>query len=365
MNQTTEMADVSYCQKGALHWDKIGESFGALAGRSSQSYFLDSEWVEFITNCKRIGMPHFGWHFVQPDQGEIVQIEAISEAWDMMAWKPLCWGFDLEDIVYDVNNSDGTKTRINITPPSREKATLWLMMLIYGVMKKTGLSKKSMIIYTRTNYWDKWILPSGTVFTVNGEKFKAPNWDEFSLWIAAWQNYTNEIVLPKDFTKYLIHQYQGGSGTDPNVDGPIDKDRFNGTYAEMISAIGKPEPDAVVPVTPPAPITIPYTATIEPSFISVWSKPSYGSAAVQVWPKHGDKVMVSEETGGFAHIAQGWVGLTYTLGGILHQSLENKVSINPPTPPPPPTPVPVPIPVVIPWTVTINGVGEKPKVVVG
>lgn len=325
MTETVEMTDLSYCQKGAVDWDHIGESLGAVAIRTSQDDFIDSEWTDHADNAIRVGMPFFGWHFVQPDQGPTAQIATMLEALGMIKYKPKCHGFDVENIAYTTISG----VKINIEPLSREKATLWLMQIIQGVMRGTNLPQEAMIIYTRKDYWEKWFLPSGMKFSVNGIEYTTWDWSKCGLWIAVWTNYSNNITLPSDWTTYLIHQYQGGTGRIDHITGASDKDRYNGTYQEMIAKLGKP---VAVPIISPAVITIPYTATVKSSFLTVCALPDVNSAQL-AWLKHGDKVTVTAEQNGWGKIVNGWVLLIY---------LENKMSINPVPPIPVPDPIPTP-----------------------
>ncbi len=318
MIETIEMTDLSYCQKGAVDWDHIGESLGAVAIRTSQDDFIDSEWTDHADNAIRVGMPFFGWHFVQPDTGPTAQIATMLEALAMLTYKPKCQGFDVENIAYTTNMGE----HINIEPPSKEKATLWLMQIIQGIMRGTGLPQEAMIIYTRKDYWEKWFLPSGAKFSVNGVEYTTWDWGKCGLWIAVWTNYSVDIVLPRDWSTYAIHQYQGGSGRINHITGPTDLDRYHGTYQEMIAKIGKPVAAVVVY---PAVITIPYTASVKSSFLTVCALPDVFSTQL-AWLKHGDQVTVIAEQGGWGKIINGWVSLIY---------LENKVSVNTP-------PVPIP-----------------------
>ena len=338
--ETVEFSDISYCQTGAMDFDNISKVLGALALRSSQDDFIDSQWVEFFNQCQRIGMPYFGWHFVQPNNGPAIQIETIMEAWNMQKrFKPKCIGFDVEDIVYTTN----TGVKVNVQPPSKGKATLWLWQLIEGVRRQTGLSKKACVIYTRVNYWEKWIFPSGTNFSVDGISYTAPDWSEYSLWIAAWIRFTGpgaEPFVPKDWEKtgYRMHQYQGGDGEIQYIKGGTDRDRFHGTYQEMITYMGKP--DALVePVI--IPFTVPYTASVLPTYLTVKALPDYNSDSV-AWLAHGTPVTVTIENNGWAKIEAGWIHLDYVLFDKVYQSLENQVSISvTPTPEPPPVIPPV------------------------
>jgi hypothetical protein len=40
MIETTEFVDISYCQKGSMIWNKVGEFLGAVAIRMSQHSFI-------------------------------------------------------------------------------------------------------------------------------------------------------------------------------------------------------------------------------------------------------------------------------------------------------------------------------------
>lgn len=312
--EKTEVADLSYCQNGAVDWPNIGKILGGVAIRSGQYNFIDSSFVEFVKMCIKYGMPFITWFFVQPDQGPEIQIETIIEAWNMFKYKPKALGFDIENIAYTTMTGE----KINIEPPTKEKATLWLMILIADTMRRTGLGKKAMVIYTRKDYWDKWFLPSGTVFSVNGITYTAPNWEEYTLWIAAWITYTTIVNVPAPWKlkkpPYLLHQYQGGDGRYENITGPVDHNRFMGTHTELVIFFGQPEAE-VVPT--PGVVTLPYTATVSSSYLTVLREPDINSYQ-QRWLSHGNPVIVVKEENGFGFIGDGWVGLAY---------LENKESV--------------------------------------
>ena len=327
MVDKTEVADLSYCQKGAVNWSKIGDTLGGVAIRSGQYNFIDTSLVDFVSQAIKYGMPFITWLFVQPDQGPEIQVETIMEAWNMFKYKPKALGFDIENIAYTTYSGE----KINIEPPSREKATLWLMELISDTMRRTGLKASQMVIYTRKDYWEKWFLPSGTVFSVNGISYTTPDWSQYSLWIAAWINYTQIVAVPTAWEKkskpYLLHQYEGGTGRYDNITGPVDHNRFMGTNAELVKFFGKPEAQ----VTPtPTIVTLPYTATVGngASYLTVLSLPNINSTPVR-WLSYGNPVIVAKEQSGFGFIGDGWVSLSY---------LENKVSV---IPNPDPDPLPV------------------------
>lgn len=83
-----------------------------------------------------------------------------------------------------------------------------------GVKTKTG---RNPIIYTNRSFWHDYLgNPSG--------------FGEYPLWIAAYQ--ATPPGLPPGWTNYTFWQYNG-NGTVAGVTGPVDRDYFNGSMADL------------------------------------------------------------------------------------------------------------------------------------
>lgn len=323
MADLPEMTELAYAQ-GFVEFEDLHEDVAGVAIRMSQDNFEDSKWQEHSTGAIQVGMPFFPFHFVQPNDGPNAQIEISRELWNRLPFKPGMFGLDVENIAYTIYEADGVTIRekVNILPPSKERFTLWLMQLIDGIMRVTGLDAAHIVIYTRADYWNAWVLRSGTKFRLDGIDYTTPIWNKFKLWIASWLNYVKDIRLPLDWTEWFIWQYEGGTGRLPHISGPVDRDKFNGTEATLISFLKK----AVATVTEPAtePVAPPYQAKTTPAWLTVLTSPNLSSAPV-AWIPAGTLVIVSAEQSGFGNIGKGWVSLAY---------LGDKEALNP-TPPPP------------------------------
>lgn len=73
------------------------------------------------------------------------------------------------------------------------------------------------IIYTNANFWHDYLGdPSG--------------FEQYPLWIAAYQK--AQPVIPPGWQQYAIWQFSGSGGIS-SVSGPVDRNKFNGTLADL------------------------------------------------------------------------------------------------------------------------------------
>ena len=238
--------DISAYAQPWINWPVYAEhTSGALLRTGQGAYGEDNQTLfkEHYDNCLKYGILRGLWHFHQPDQPAKYQVAKFLEIYNLLSWKPKRNYLDVEDIVYNVYNADGSvKERVSIRPPSKEYHTVALMEWCDTYKKATG---NILGFYTRADYWNTWVIPSKTEFWYGGIKYLTPDWSECPLWIASWYNYQlGDPRLPRDWNTWILHQYEGGTGRTEgilgynNSLGPVDQNRFNGNYQEMLDYFG-------------------------------------------------------------------------------------------------------------------------------
>jgi GH25 family lysozyme M1 (1,4-beta-N-acetylmuramidase) len=312
---------LSYTQGTKINGALLAKSVSAVMVRGGQGIWEDPLFRYNYQICVDNHIPFGIWWFCQPNMMAAPQVEAFLKVWNSLPIKPVVIAYDVEEIDYLDSNGKMQK----LFPPSRQYNHDNVLKWCKDIKKATG---GKVGIYTRKNYFEEWTV-------------ETPDWYQFWMWIAAWYLYTGVVkpLLPWKWTEYKLHQYDGGSLGTLGVD-PVNtcKEYFNGDHKQCLEFFGAKDTDPA-PVDPPsATLTVPYTATVQPFYLTIFFAPDLMSEKV-AWLEHGTSVIVTEEWDDWAKIDQGWTRLEYTLYDVVHQSLENKVSIT--TPPPPPVTLPV------------------------
>jgi lysozyme len=226
-----KICDISEYQP-VIDWPRLAELGVGIIVRCGQSNFEDGRFQEHYANALAAGVPVGIYFFFQPNLGPEVQITEFLRIYNGLAVKPKVISLDVENIAY----TDANGTKINILPPSPEIHSVWLMQWLSAVEKATGITPG---IYTRQNYWDEWVRRSGAKVNYKGIDYTLPNWSHYWLWVASWTNYSSDIRMPKDWTTWKVWQYEGGTGRQDGIAGPVDLDSYNGTQDQMIEFFGK------------------------------------------------------------------------------------------------------------------------------
>lgn len=231
-----KVIDVSWCQAGNMNWARLRELGIGVIMRCGQDNFEDSSFRVFWNAAWVAKVPAGVYFFYQPDIGAARQIVNFLKIYDSLTVKPKAIFLDVEDIYVG-----GGKP--NIVPPSIAFNTVGIRSWLDAVEKATGIVPG---IYTRANYWNAWVTRSA-------------DWEHYPLWIATWTQYSANVVMPLDWDKWLFWQYEGGTGRQDGVTGPVDLDFYNGTQAEMEAYFGA----APTPPPPPIPVPDPAAYTLE------------------------------------------------------------------------------------------------------
>ena len=237
-----KICDISYCQSQAIDWQRLKELGIGVIARAGQADFVDNLFLQHYNGAKTAGVSFGMYWFWQPNLSYPSQLAALLKVYNGLAVKPKVICIDVETIAYI--NTDGTK--VNILPPSPEVHSVWLMKMFDGIEQATGVVPG---VYTRADYWNTWVKRSGAIVAYGGVTYTLPNWSHYWLWIASWLNYAADIRLPADWKEWKVWQYEGGSGRQEGITGPVDLDYFNGTQVEMEAFFGGAAPV----VDPPAP----------------------------------------------------------------------------------------------------------------
>jgi len=226
-----KICDISEYQP-VIDWPRLAELGVGIIVRCGQSNFEDGRFQEHYAKALAAGVPVGIYFFFQPNLGPEVQITEFLRIYNGLAVKPKVISLDVENIAY----TDANGTKINILPPSPEIHSVWLMQWLQAVEKATGITPG---IYTRADYWDAWVRRSGTKkVNYNGTEYTMPDWSHYWLWIASWTNYSSDIRMPKDWKTWKVWQYEGGTGRQDGITGPVDLNSYNGTQDQMIEFFG-------------------------------------------------------------------------------------------------------------------------------
>ena len=224
------ICDISYAQSDAnMNWARIKELNIGIIMRCGQSNFEDALFRTHYKNAVDFGVLFGIYWFFQPNLEYSVQLKTFLNIYNSLPVKPKRIFVDVEPIVY---------TGVSVFPPSPELHSYWLMNFLSGIESNTGVIPG---IYTRQNYWNPWVKRSGTRIVIGGMPYILPQWDHYDLWVASWTNYSANIFMPDDWKSWKIWQFEGGTGRQDGITGPVDLNNFAGTQEEMIAYFGGQE----------------------------------------------------------------------------------------------------------------------------
>jgi lysozyme len=206
---TVEGVDVSEFQ-GSIDWNAVhgsGRDF-AITRVSDGTGHSDPTFAANWAGIKAAGMVRGVYQFFRASEDPTAQANLLVSAIGSL-------GPDDLAPVADVEVSDGVSGATLVA-----NLATWVSV----IKAKTG---RTPIIYTAPGFWDP--LPSTGQFA--GEV----------LWVANWQVSCPDTPTP--WTGWTFWQYDDGTTTPnvPGISGGVDKDRFNGSLAQL-QAIGGPAP---------------------------------------------------------------------------------------------------------------------------
>jgi GH25 family lysozyme M1 (1,4-beta-N-acetylmuramidase) len=201
---TVEGIDVSYWQ-GDIDWDRVADSDVRFAvARVGDGTFVDPTFGEHWSEMQRVGLVRGAYQFFRPGESVTAQADQM-----IAAVRDLGPG-DLAPVI-DVETADGVSGAAVVDAVGR-----WLDR----VEAATG---RTPIIYAAAGFWDT--LP-------NTEPFA-----EHPLWVA---NYGATCPwLPSTWSRWALWQYTD-RGTVDGVAGGVDRNRFQGTEADLERFAGLP-----------------------------------------------------------------------------------------------------------------------------
>lgn len=249
-----KICDISFCQSQAIDWQKLKEQGIGVIARAGQADFVDNLFQRHYEGARAARVPFGMYWFFQPNMGPTNQLSALLRVYNGLGVKPKVICIDVENIAYA--NADGT--RVNILPPSIDIHSVWMMKFLQGIEQATGVVPG---VYTRADYWNSWVKRSGAIVNYGGVTYTLPDWSHYWLWIASWLNYAVDIRLPADWKEWKTWQYEGGSGRQEGITGPVDLDYYNGTQVQMEAFFGL-VPVVIPPVVVPPPEPARWTVTI-------------------------------------------------------------------------------------------------------
>jgi lysozyme len=237
---TVEGVDVSEFQ-GSINWNSVhgsGRDF-AVARVSDGTGHPDATFAANWSGIKAAGMVRGVYQFFRASEDPTAQANLLVSAVGSL-------GADDLPPVADVEVSDG----VSGATLSANLAT-WVSV----IKAKTG---RTPIIYTAPGFWNS-----------------LPNTGQFgsdTLWVANWQVSCPDTPTP--WTSWKFWQYDDGSTTAnvPGISGAVDKDRFNGSLAQL-QAFGGPVPWAAQYVSQSFPLATTALTMVEgqtiPSYIEL------------------------------------------------------------------------------------------------
>lgn len=194
---TVEGIDVSYYQD-TIDWDAVkGAGIGFGITRVNHGGFFDPKFYENWDAMKARGMIRGAYQFFNPDDDVAAQAQTLIDAVGVLGPGDLPAVLDVE-----VTNGVGPAT-------ISSRVQQWVDL----VEAATG---KPPIIYTGSYFWNDNV---GTT-AVN----------DHPLWIA---HYTSGCPnLPTAWSDWAFHQYTS-TGSVPGIAGNVDRNRWNGSYADL------------------------------------------------------------------------------------------------------------------------------------
>jgi GH25 family lysozyme M1 (1,4-beta-N-acetylmuramidase)/acylphosphatase len=204
---TVEGVDVSYYQ-GDIDWNKAraaGIVFG-IARTSDGTGFKDPKFAKNWAGMKAAGVVRGTYQFFRPTQDPIAQADLMLKMLNDVG------GLEKGDLppTLDIEVTDGVS---GSTILSRAKA--WLD----HVEAATG---RKPLVYTAPGWWSQFGAPSG--FDSRSD-----------LWVANWG--VSCPSLPGSWSHWQFWQWSA-TGSVPGIPGQVDRDRFNGSLADLLAFAG-------------------------------------------------------------------------------------------------------------------------------
>lgn len=195
---TVEGIDVSVWQ-GAINWQSVknsGITFGI--ARVSYGTSVDSWFDDNWNGMKSVGMVRGAYQFFLPQQDAIAQADVMLNAMGQLG------AGDLPPVV-DVEDTGG-----------QSKATIVSKLKQWCQHIEAATGKKP-IIYTGKYFWQ--------------DNVSSFDFGGYPLWIP---NYSNSCPnLPDNYwTDWVIFQYTS-TGSVPGISGNVDRNKFNGSLADL------------------------------------------------------------------------------------------------------------------------------------
>ena len=206
-NGTVEGVDVSYYQ-GSIDWHAAkaaGIAFG-VARTSDGTSFKDPKFAQNWAGMKAAGVVRGTYQFFRPAKDPIAQADLMLQ---MLADAGGLEDGDLAPTL-DIEVTDGISGAMILS-----RAQTWLD----HVAVKTG---KKPIVYTAPGFWAQFGSPEG--FDTSSD-----------LWVANWGVACPS--LPSSWAHWHFWQWTD-SGSVPGIPGAVDRDRFNGSLAELLTYAG-------------------------------------------------------------------------------------------------------------------------------
>jgi lysozyme len=237
---TVEGVDVSEFQ-GSIDWNAVhgsGRGF-AIARVSDGTGHSDPTFAANWAGIKAAGMVRGVYQFFRGSESGTAQADLLVSAIGSLG------AGDLPPVA-DVEVSDGVSGATLVAS---------LAAWVGEIKAKTGVTP---MIYTAPGFWNG--LPSTGQFA--GEV----------MWVANWQVSCPDVPTP--WTGWTFWQYDDGQTTAncPGISGAVDKDRYNGTLAQLTS-IGGPRPYAAQFVSQSFPLASTALTMVEgqviPSYIEL------------------------------------------------------------------------------------------------
>lgn len=205
--------DVSRYQRD-VDWPVVKEAGISFAiAKASESTFMDPKFTRNWPGMKQAGILRGAYHFFRPSQDPLKQADFFAKTLEA----------DPGEIppVLDVEGDDGLT---NVSLIRSVEACLTRI--------EQRLNRRPMI-YTRAGFWNQklWDRPG-----------HYPDWAPgYKLWVA---HYTTapKPLLPKSWTNWDIWQYTETGTVNGVTSGKVDRNRFNGTEADLLVWAGLTPP---------------------------------------------------------------------------------------------------------------------------
>jgi GH25 family lysozyme M1 (1,4-beta-N-acetylmuramidase) len=173
----------------------IMKASGQILGGRSRSQ--DTRVLEYVNQCKTLGIPHGLYHFLTPN-GIKEQADLFLSIWDKCGGSVLP---PMVDVEVDLNKFYPDKAGGSIIGNQvwQDHVKLFLDLV------ETGTGKKCMI-YTSQKYW-------AFVMTRVGKNMVPPLWtSQYLLWVASYPDFPKEtsapLAMPSGWATWALWQYE-------------------------------------------------------------------------------------------------------------------------------------------------------------